>query len=180
MAFGILHNFQLPGTERFFVDLIGSAGTFGEIDSYIDGNPNFPDESAGSNDSDEDNFISGDGIDVFGRARFRYLLPIGHGAEQAIPDYQLNDGFLVGGATGGTSWNPLKSGLTPLTPRQGRRSRKPCRHGGHSVEREGGGEVRSPCFSLHQQPESPPQAKAWTPDTLGHPRMMIGNTERPP
>jgi len=112
MAFGILHNFQLPGTERFFVDVIGSAGTFGEIDSYIDGNPNFPDEGAGSNDSDEDNFISGDGIDVFGRARFRYILPIGHGADQAIPDYQLNDGFLVGGATGGTSWNPLKSGLT--------------------------------------------------------------------
>jgi hypothetical protein len=47
--------------ERLFVDPILSIGYFDNADIFIDGNPDFPDERAGSNDSDPDNFITGRG-----------------------------------------------------------------------------------------------------------------------
>ena len=110
MAFGLLGNVQVPGTERLFLDAAGSAGIFGEIDSYIDGNPDFTDERAGSNDSDEDNFLSGDGVDIYAQLRFRYLLPIGHGADHIVHPYNVEDGFLTANGSGGTGWHPFESG----------------------------------------------------------------------
>lgn len=46
--------------------------------------------------------------------RFRYLLPIGSGADHIIAPHRVAEGFLVSGASGGTAWNPLKSGRTYL------------------------------------------------------------------
>ena len=78
----------------------------------ISGNSDFPDERAGSNDSDEDNYVNSDGgWDNFFRLRFKYLLPIGHGKETIITQ-KVDRGLLVDGATGGESWNPLVSGRT--------------------------------------------------------------------
>ncbi len=118
-ALGFLmgRNLPIPRLERVFVDPILSLGYFGENDVYIDGNPVFPNERAGVNDSDEDDFIEGDGIDIFFRARFKYLLPIGHGRNQIIPDYRFDRGLLVEGATGAESLNPLESGRTFLSLR---------------------------------------------------------------
>ncbi len=110
MGFLMAQNLQIPGVDRLFIDPILSFGYFDDVDSYIGGNPNFADERAGTNDSHEDNFVSGSGFDNFARARFRYLLPIGHGRDQIIPDYEVLDGLLYSGATGGTSLNPLESG----------------------------------------------------------------------
>ncbi len=98
LGFLMGRNLPIPQLERVFVDPILSLGYFGENDVYIDGNPDFPNERAGINDSDEDNFVEGDGIDIFFRARFKYLLPIGHGRDQIIPDYSFDRGLLVGGA----------------------------------------------------------------------------------
>lgn len=83
-------------------------------DIYVgpDGNPDFPDERAGSNDSDKDNFIEGDGWDNFFRLRFKYLLPIGHGKDTIINTYVVDRGMLKSGATGAKSWNPMTSGRT--------------------------------------------------------------------
>ena len=72
---------------------------------------------AGSNLSSKNNYIKGNGIDIFARSRFKYLLPIGNGEEQIVPDYQLDRGVLVGGASGAASVNPLDSGLTYLSIR---------------------------------------------------------------
>lgn len=112
LGFVMGRNLPMPGVERLFVDPVLSVGYFGENDVFIDGNPNFPGERSGTNESDEDNFVEGEGIDIFFRARFKYLLPIGHGREQIISDYRFERGLLVGGATGGESLNPLQSGRT--------------------------------------------------------------------
>ncbi len=98
--------------ERLFVDPILSIGYFDNADIFIDGNPDFPDERAGSNDSDPDNFITGRGRDTFARARFKYLLPIGTGRERILPAFQFDEGILADGANGGDAFNPWRNGLT--------------------------------------------------------------------
>ena len=91
-----------------------SVGYFNDVDVYVDGNPAFANQRAGSNDSDRDDFITGSGLDSFYRLRLKYLLPIGSGRDQVLPAYQLSDGLLASGESGGTAWNPLSSGRTFL------------------------------------------------------------------
>ena len=97
-----------------FFDPIVSIGYFSDVDAYVDGNPDFPDQRAGSNESDQDDFITGSGWDTYFRLRFKYLLPIGSGRDQVLPAYKLSDGLLTDGASGATAWNPLSSGRTFL------------------------------------------------------------------
>ncbi len=105
---------QIPVGERLFLDFNLWLGTFEKLEIYANGNPDFPDEDAGSNDSDKDNFIEGDGDDYTAEFVFKYLLPMGHAREQIIGTYVLDRGLLASGATGAESWNPLKSGRTYL------------------------------------------------------------------
>jgi hypothetical protein len=114
MGFLMGRDFLLPAFDRLFFDPIVSVGYFDEIEAYIDGNPAYTGRRSGANDSEEDNFVEGDGWDSFFRFRFKYLLPMGHGRDQIITDYQIKDGLLVSGESGGTSWNPLISGRTFL------------------------------------------------------------------
>jgi outer membrane protein assembly factor BamA len=114
MGFFMGRDIRMPGTERLFLDPWVSMGYFADIHAYVNGNPAYPKERAGSNDSHLDNYLTGNGQDSFTRLRFKYLLPIGHGRDQAISQYQFVDGLLVSGATGGDSWNPLDSGKTFL------------------------------------------------------------------
>jgi hypothetical protein len=118
MGFLMGRNIRTPFSERFFIDPIVQIGSFKNFESYIDGNPQFEDERAGTNDSHEDNFIEGDGWDNFFRVRFKYLLPIGHGADQIVDIVELDRGLIKSGKTRATSWNPLVSGKTylELTP----------------------------------------------------------------
>ena len=58
---------------RYSIDLIKTNKTDRRETVFI--NPAFPDERAGSIDSDKDNFIDGDGWDNFFRLKFKYLLP---------------------------------------------------------------------------------------------------------
>ncbi len=110
----IAQDIQVPRTERLFVDPIVQVGFFGDADAYVDGNPKFPTERAGSNSSDEDNFVNGDGWDNFARIKFKYLLPIGHGKDEIISTYVVDRGMLASPATGAESWNPLDSGKSYL------------------------------------------------------------------
>ncbi len=113
-VFYLIKDIQVPLNERVFLDTYGFFGDWGEIDSYRSGNPDFPNERAGSNDSDEDNFIESEGTDNMLRLDFRYLLPIGHGRDTIIHEYVVNRaGLLVAGSeSGGERWNPLHSGRT--------------------------------------------------------------------
>ena len=57
----------IPVLDRLFLDSRVSFGYFDEFESYVDGNPDFPNERAGSNDSHEDNFVSTEGDDNYVR-----------------------------------------------------------------------------------------------------------------
>jgi len=114
MGFLVGRDLQMPRVDRLFMDPIVSVGYFKDSEAFIDGNPDFPDQRAGSNDSDADNYVKGNGWDNFFRLEFKYLLPIGNGRDQIIATYKIKDGLLESGATGGTSLNPFKSGKTYL------------------------------------------------------------------
>ena len=110
MAFLMGRDIRVFGVERLFMDPIVSTGYFSDNDAFINGNPNFSGERAGSNGSDRNNYVTGSGWDNFFRATFKYVLPIGHGRDQVVHAYQVKGGLLESGASGGTSWNPLESG----------------------------------------------------------------------
>lgn len=103
---------QTPFCERLFLDPRFSVGRFDEMAVYADGNPEFPTDRAGSNDSHEDNFLEGQGNDYFVNLKFKYLLPMGHGKDKIINEYVVRDGFLVSGQSGADVWNPFESGRT--------------------------------------------------------------------
>ena len=105
---------HLPGAKRLFLDFSASLGQYTDLRDYIDGNPEYPDSRAGSNDSEPNDFISGEGTYNWLVLNFKYVLPIGHARQSAIANYALDRGILVSGATGAESWNPLRSGRTLL------------------------------------------------------------------
>jgi hypothetical protein len=104
--------------DHFFISAVGKLAWFDKNREYRDGDPRYSDEVAGSNNSDEDNYLEGHGWDNFVDIRFKYLLPIGHGKNTAVNNFIMNQGLLVSGATGGDSFNPFTSGRTTfeLTP----------------------------------------------------------------
>ncbi len=114
LAFAMAQDLRIPGIGRLFIDPMLSVGSYESADSYIDGNPAFPGQRAGTNGSDRDNFLSGNVSDVFSRVRFKYLLPVGHGRDRIIPDYKVLDGALYSGASGGETLNPFESGRSYL------------------------------------------------------------------
>ena len=124
MGFLVGRDIQMPLIERLFLDPIVSVGYFKDSLSYVHGNPDYPDERAGSNDSDEDNYVEGDGWDNFFRLKFKYLLPIGDGRDEIITTYKIKDGLLISEPRGGTSLNPLKSGRSYLELRPFYRSQQ--------------------------------------------------------
>ncbi len=114
VAYLYADGFETPLSERLFLSPRISVGDYGEIDTFQNGTPRFlfDDDRAGSNDSDEDNFIRSEGTDQYYRMVFKYVLPIGHGRETIFPTYVVDRGLLHDGATGGEFWNPLLSGRT--------------------------------------------------------------------
>ncbi len=117
-------NIQVPVIKRLFVDTDLVLSQYGDLRVYTSGNPHFPHERAGSNESDEDNYVEGNGSDNFIRLKLKYLLPLGHGKNEIIPTQVLDKGLLKSGEVGGTSWNPLESGRTFLEARAYFRNQK--------------------------------------------------------
>ncbi len=124
MGFLVGRDIQMPWIDRLFLDPTVSVGYFSDIESYIDGNRNFPTERAGANNSDEDNYVDGDGWDNFFRLNFKYLLPIGYGRDNIITTYKIKDGLLASDPKGGESFNPFKSGRSYLQLRPFYRSQE--------------------------------------------------------
>jgi len=107
----------LPESDRLFIDPIASIGYFKGTKAYVPGNPDFQGQRPGSNDSNENNYVEGDGWDNYYRINFRYLLPMGHGKDTILPVFKFDKGLLVNGAAGGESWDPFESGRTYLEVR---------------------------------------------------------------
>ena len=110
MGFLLGRDIQIPHVERLFLDPVISVGYFGDAEAFIDGNPRFAGERAGSNESDEENYLEGEGWDNFFRMRLKYLLPVGQGRDTIIDAYTIEEGLLISEPRGGASLNPLSSG----------------------------------------------------------------------
>jgi hypothetical protein len=114
---GSASDLRFPGVERLYMQPLLMFGRYHEQFLYIGrNNPGFEGQRAGANDSDQDNYIEATQNDYRVELDFRYLLPIGHGADggNLVNRYIIERGFLSSGETGGTSWNPLTSGRTYL------------------------------------------------------------------
>jgi hypothetical protein len=82
--------------------------------AYIDSTGRYRHIRSGSNSSDKEDYLDEKGWDSFFDLNFSYVLPLGAMKRSAIHTYVLDRGLLVRGQTGGTVWNPLKSGITTL------------------------------------------------------------------
>jgi hypothetical protein len=114
-AFMAVQDYQIPFFKRLFVNAQLMISDWGELESYQDGNPAFPDGRAGSATSDKDNFVLASGPDNYARMKFRFILPIGEGAKSPIHEFRTVAGLLAEGyEAGGNQWNPFSSGRTTL------------------------------------------------------------------
>ena len=111
-GFLAVRDIEVPGVERLFVNGQINLGRFSQMNIYRDGNPRFRNERAGSNDSDPENFITGDGIDVKLWSLFGYVLPLGGGAIDPKSRLVLRDGLVIEGARDTSVWNPFRCGYT--------------------------------------------------------------------
>ncbi|MFZ0827036.1 MAG: BamA/TamA family outer membrane protein [Verrucomicrobiia bacterium] len=105
---------QMPFCDRLFLDPWLSAGYYNDQHVFIQGNPNYANQQAGSNGSDKNNYVSGDGTDLYAYLNFKYELPMGAVRDNPIPTQVVDRGMLVSGATGGKTWNPLTGGITEI------------------------------------------------------------------
>lgn len=116
---GAITDLQGHFSRRLFYNPVFLFARYADDRVYINGNPGFPDEIAGSNDSSADNYILENQWDNWAEFQLHYVLPTGHGRDQIISRYHLRRGILAEGASGGEAWDPFASGRTSLmlTPR---------------------------------------------------------------
>ena len=112
---GTTDDLQMTPVDRLFLSTEFGIFRYDYDKIYVNGNPFFPRQSAGTNDSTAENFISRRHNEDWAHFEFKYLLPIGGGRETIINKYMMKDGLMQSGATGGYGWNPLQTGRTYLT-----------------------------------------------------------------
>ena len=113
-ALGRVHDVRLSETDRLFVSPEMRVTRYSNVHAYISGNPGFPGERPGSNESDPENYINNSAWDTGADLRFHYVLPWGHGKDHIVNTVALDRGLLHGPPVGGQTWNPLSSGRTYL------------------------------------------------------------------
>jgi outer membrane protein assembly factor BamA len=105
---------RVPGTDRLFINPYAMLAHFTRLRVYANGNPDYPLERAGSHNSSSSNFIEEDAQEIRLSGEMRYILPLGHRRDTAVHTYITQDGLLTENPSGGTSWNPLKSGQSSI------------------------------------------------------------------
>lgn len=106
---------QIKPLDRLFVSTQFGVFRYNYDQLYINGPFRLPHQSAGTNESNDENFVEHRYTDDWGSVELKYLLPIGGGKDTIINHYVLENGLLHSGATGGYGWNPLRTGRTYLT-----------------------------------------------------------------
>ena len=100
------------GKSRWFLD------SFLLLDHFTDQRFYFGDDidpgkpRAGTNDSDEENYLSGVSNEVTLNFTLKYRLPIGGIEDDPVAVYRMHQGLLESGPKGGSEWNPMTSGQT--------------------------------------------------------------------
>jgi hypothetical protein len=113
---GAINNIRL-GNSRLFTDSFLLVDHFTDQRFYADIDNDPSQVKAGSNDSDEEDFISGISDEITFQQTLRYSLPIGSNAVDPLTIYTLDQGLLQSAPSGGKEWNPLTSGRTTLASR---------------------------------------------------------------
>lgn len=111
-------DYKLPATKRFYFSAIGSVGYYPRQRAYTQDPASTVQPRAGTNDSDKDNYIEDSGTDNWWEMKLEYVLPIGGMRDGGSATYNLKNGILQSGASGGKEWNPLKSGSSVVVLRQ--------------------------------------------------------------
>lgn len=104
-----VESFQFPFFPRMFFRPDIYIGKVKDIELYLN-KPKVERSSPGANDSKNSDKVLMDGNDWWYEFGFKYLLPFGHGKENPIINPKFKNGLLISGETGGSDWNPLKSG----------------------------------------------------------------------
>ena len=104
MAFISYSNYRLPFTDRMFLSAYALKSYFPSNLSHLKNH---------TNDSDKDEALLSSADSDFANMTFRYVLPIGDGADNPDRLYRLKNGFVVDreGKGGGT---PFETGFTSL------------------------------------------------------------------
>ncbi|MCF8035004.1 MAG: BamA/TamA family outer membrane protein [Desulfarculaceae bacterium] len=109
-----LVDMQAPVLDRLFITVDFSDGYYTKQRVYAQGNPAYRNEQAGSNSSNKNDYLEGKGwynwFDLVGK----FVLPLGAGRNKIIQRYWLKGGLLAEGASGGSEWNPLESGVSEI------------------------------------------------------------------
>lgn len=108
---------RVPYIDRLFFTAYGSYGHYPKQRAYSIAQRPSSDSSApaGSNDSDKDDYIETSGEDNWSELKLEYVLPFGAMRQQSQAEYHLKDGILTKGATGGDTWNPLRTGVNVVS-----------------------------------------------------------------
>ncbi len=118
-------NYQFPWFKRIILEPEFEMGLYNNVDTYTgSNNDGYVGQPAGTNDSNSRNYVESDVNDQWVNLVTKFVLPIGQGRDNVIPDVVLDRGVFVSGDTGGDVWNPLESGRTyleliPFERRQG-------------------------------------------------------------
>ncbi len=108
-------NYLLPWWKRIILEPDVYLGKYSDVKTFSGStNPNHEGQRAGSNDSFKENYIESDVDDQFVDLVTKFVLPIGKGKDNVLPNIVLERGMFVSGDTGGDVWNPLTSGRTYL------------------------------------------------------------------
>lgn len=105
-----VNDYQFRSLPRLFATFTGSIGDWTNHRTYAGFDPDFPGERAGSNDSSDENFFSGQGQNNWFDLDFRYLLPTGDGRDNLINTFVLDRGIIKSGEVDITAWKPSESG----------------------------------------------------------------------
>ena len=114
-AAGQFSNYRLPNTNRLFLDSFAMLGHYTDERFYVDLDRNPNQVKAGTNDSDENDFVSGKSNNVLLELTLKMPLAIGNARDDAVGVFHLDQGLLHSGPQGGEVWNPLSSGRTTLS-----------------------------------------------------------------
>ncbi len=110
-------DYLLPFSNRLYFSAYGMISYFPRNRAYTEVprlSSSFDPTVAGSNGSDEDDYIEDDGNDNWYELKLEYVLPIGSMKNTHKGRYKLRKGILQSGATGGETWNPLETGISVL------------------------------------------------------------------
>lgn len=108
---GTLSNIRM-GSSRLFLDTFVLVDHFTDQRFYGDYDQDPNEARAGSNDSREDDFITGVSDELTFNLTLKYRLPIGGIKDDPVAVYRLHQGLLQSGPNGGARWDPRTSGQT--------------------------------------------------------------------